>query len=285
MKVILALVAVLVLGMGVCQAKNPSSPPEGAWKDYGHRYALIIMGPAGNDRLYALYWETCSSQYRELLGPSNFLNQNVRFLSYGQGARNHGAWIHGEPTVKNVKAAYAWAASRCTDKDLLYIYWISHGDRSEFQLDKKLPHKTLASWMKPIKAKVIIGVYQPCHSGAVIDDISGPNVITLTSTDSTQFNNYPWAENVRFALLNDPVYMNKSHETRPCSFQADTDGDGVVNLLEAYVRAAKVYNKERPLLDDNGDGRGSNMADREWDPSRPGLDGYKSSRYSLAGWR
>ncbi|MDE0820543.1 MAG: hypothetical protein OSA95_05455 [Opitutales bacterium] len=283
MKKILLMTA--ALGVSVCPAENPKSLPKGEWKDYDNRYALIIMGPAGGDRLYQLYWNTCASQYKELVGPAKFSKENIRFLSYGKSSEKHKEWIHGLSTLQNVKTAYDWAASKCTDKDLLHVYWISHGVPEEFILDQKLPHKTLASWMKKIKAKVIIGVYQPCHSGAVVDEISGPNVITLTSTDAKHLNNFPWAENVQYALSNSSDYMNGDHQTRPFSSQADTDGDGVVDFLEAYLRASKVYNKERPLLDDNGDGKGSNLGDNKWRPSKPGLDGHKSSRFSLTGWR
>jgi hypothetical protein len=279
------LLLITLFGVSVGWAENPKSLPKTEWKDYGNRYALIVMGPAGGDRLYQLYWNTCASQYKELMGPAKFSKENIRFLSYGKSAQKHKEWIHDTTSLKSVKAAYDWAASKCTDKDLLHVYWISHGLPGEFILDKKLPHKTLAAWMKKIKAKVIIGVYQPCHSGSVVDEISGPNVITLTSTDAKQLNNFPWAENVQYALSNSSNYMNGHHQDRPFPIKADTDGDGVVNFLEAYVRAAKVYDKERPLLDDNGDGKGSNLGGQKWSPSKPGLDGHKSSRYSLTGWR
>ena len=262
-----------------------TSHPAREWTKYSHRYALIIMGPAGNKRLYGLYWNTCFGQYRELVNHFRFSEQNICFLSYGQEARRHKKQVHGEATTKNVKKAYEWAASVCRPKDLLYVYWISHGDASSFNLDRGVPHGTLASWMKPIGAKVIVGVYQPCNSGAVIDEISGPRVITLTSTDPNQANNFPWAENIRFGLLGSSEYMDRSHQMRRCSIPADADQDGVVTLLEAYTRAAKVYNRERPLLDDNGDGKGGNLADPKWNPKSAGQDGHASARYSLFGWR
>ena len=74
------------LGVSVCPAENPKSPPKGEWKDYGNRYALIIMGPAGGDRLYQLYRNACASQYKELVGPAKFSKENIRFLSYGKSS-------------------------------------------------------------------------------------------------------------------------------------------------------------------------------------------------------
>lgn len=264
--------------------QSPSHPGQG-WTKYGRRYALIVMGPAGNERLYRLYWNTCFGQYRELVDHFGFSEQNIRFLSNGEEARRHKEQVHGEATTKNAKQAYEWAASVCGPEDLLYVYWISHGDASAFNLDRGVPHGTLASWMKPIGAKVIVGVYQPCNSGAVIDEISGTRVITLTSTDPNQVNNFPWAENIRLGLLGSPEYMDRSHQMRRCSIPADADQDGVVTLLEAYTRAAKVHNRERPLLDDNGDGEGGNLADPQWNPKNAGQDGHASARYSLFGWR
>ncbi len=283
MKKMLALLA--LLSLPACQSGQAPIRPEREWTEYGDRYALIIMGPAGNEWLYRLYWNTCFGQYKELVDHFGFSERNIRFLSYGREMRRHKECVHGEATIQNVKKAYEWAASACRPMDLLYVYWISHGDAGAFHLDRGVPHGALASWMKPIRAKVIVGVYQPCNSGAVIDEISGPRVITLTSTDPKQRNNFPWAENIRFGLLGSSEYMDGSHQMRRCSIPADADKDGVVTLLEAYTRAARVYNRERPLLDDNGDGKGGNLADLKWNPKSAGQDGHASARYSLFGWR
>lgn len=100
-------------------------------------------------------------------------------------------------------------------EDLLYVYWISHGTSSYFTTaGNSVRHSTLASWMEGIKAKQIIGVYQPCLSGAVVDDISGENIITVTSTDPTTINNWCWGENIAFALAGPPYcdqWMSPGH--------------------------------------------------------------------------
>ena len=72
----------------------------------------------------------------------------------------------------------------------------------------------------------------------------------------------------------------------PTDIIADTDGDGVVNMLEAYIWTAKIGGKrEHTSLDANGDRKGFRFDKDEIDPSEVGSDAYIAKHYSLNGWK
>ena len=64
-------------------------------------------------------------------------------------------------------------ARRMAPKDLLYVYWISHGDVSAFNLDWGVPHGTLASWMEPIGATSAAAVGRSLHHWKFLDGVAG----------------------------------------------------------------------------------------------------------------
>ncbi|MHC4595247.1 MAG: hypothetical protein ACYS19_09925, partial [Planctomycetota bacterium] len=256
-------------------AAQPGVAAAADWQPYGNRYAIIVMG---DGRLSdQAHWPACTSMYRYLL-EIGFIRENIRFLAPSRYARGRPDIVSGEASETKIEQAYRWARSTCTQADLLYVYWISHGVSSQFMTARNpVGHSTLASWIKGIKARQIVGVYQPCFSGAVVDDISGENIITLTSTDPNTLNSWPWAENLAFALAGPrhcDRWINPNHNWNldPARYYADQDGDGQVSVTEAYVWVAKHGYVEGSMLDDNGDGVGGQWMTDTFDPYDPDKD-------------
>ena len=269
-------------------AAQPGVAAAADWQPYGNRYAIIVMG---DGRLSdQAHWPACTSMYRYLL-EIGFIRENIRFLAPSRYARGHPDIVSGEASETRIEQAYQWARSTCTQADLLYVYWISHGGSSQFTTARNpVRHSTLASWIKGIKARQIIGVYQPCFSGAVVDDISGENIITLTSTDPKTVNVWPWAENIAFALAGPRhcdrwINPNHNYNLEPARYYVDQDGDGQVSVTEAYIWVAKHGYAEGSMLDDNGDGVGGQWMTDTFDPYDPDKDGYIGNHYSLIGWK
>ena len=159
-------------------------------------YAIIVMG--GNEpssrQLYTFYWLDTSSMHQELES-YGFDEDEIYFLSYGDSADNHPEIVDGSSTVANIEAAYAWAASVCDEDDLLYIYWIDHGDTNMVvngdtirvcnlvAHDGRITDHEYGDLVAPITAKQIIGAHNPCFSGMLFDDVVRENMITITSQD------------------------------------------------------------------------------------------------------
>jgi hypothetical protein len=183
----------------------------------------------------------------------------------------------------SMKADIQWAFNeiklKSTVNDLVYIYWVDHGDPNFFYLPgNNIYHSEVKSLIEGIKAKIIIGAYNPCYSGGLVDDVSRPGVITVTSVNSSQPNAFGWAGHWRQAL-----------EGGTSSESSDFNGDGQISILEAYEWVApksQAYSpSEHPLIDDNGDKVGSEFGKNGYDTGDPSKDGYIASLYSLTAWK
>jgi hypothetical protein len=244
------------------------------WCSYDHRYAIVVMGGDVSGQSYLWFWGDTSGMYRELLS-YGFTADNVRFLSYGDSATVHPDWVDGVSTTANIIAAYQWAQSVCLAGDLLYIYWVDHGSPTAFEThDGTITHVQLGSLTGSITAKQIIGAYNPCYSGGVVDDISRLGVITTTSQDATHANSWGWAGMWRRALRGAP------------EDGVDSNGDGRVSMTEAYnwIAPQSQAAGEHPLFDDNGDQVGHEFGTAGYDPTTSGFDGYIGNTYALSGW-
>jgi hypothetical protein len=276
----------MAMAITVCGCKKKQPTTTAGWQPYGNRYAIIVMSDGRNSDEY--FWPVTNSMYT-YLRTMGFGKENIRFLAPSKYATNYPDIVSGEAVETRIEEAYKWAKSICTPNDLLYIFWISHGTFSDFTTaGNSVRHSTLSIWMQGITAKQIIGVYQPCLSGSVVDDISGENIITTTSTNPTAGNDWPWAENIAFAVAGPPYcdqWMNPNHELEPARCSADHDGDGQISMTEAYIWVAKHRYTEGSMFDDNGDRVGGQWTKDTFDPNDPNKDGYIGNHYSLRGWK
>ena len=245
------------------------------WHSYGERFAIIVMGGhVTGPPHYQWYWGDTGGMYHELLY-YGFRPENVCFLSYGDSAVLHPDWVDTVSTVACVAAAFHWAQTRCTPDDLLYIYWVDHGTATHFYChDDTLSHSELGALIEPIVARAIIGAYNPCHSGCVIDDVSRAGVITVTSQDCDHPNSWGWAGKWRRALRG------------AAQDSVDADQDGHISMAEAYgwIAPQSQAAGEHSMLDDNGDGAGHEWNREGYSPEDPAQDGCYSRLYSLDGW-
>ena len=247
---------------------------ERVWYPYGERYAIIVMGGNVSGQMYIWYWGDTGGMYQELLS-YGFSADNIYFLSYGDSANAHPDWVDAVSTTDSIIAAYQWAEDNSTVNDLLYIYWVDHGSTSYFVThDGYITHAELGALMQSIVAKQIIGAYNPCYSGAVIDDISGVGVITVTSQDASHPNSWGWAGNWRRALRG------------ASADSVDTNNDGYISMTEAYnwIAPRSQAAGEHSMFDDNGDSVGHEWGQPGYDPNDSLQDGYNGKYYSLDGW-
>ena len=248
------------------------------WCTYDNKYALIIMGgyePSGTN-LYGWYWGDCYRMYNRLINNFSFSPSNIRLLSYGDSATVHSNEVFDISTVSNVTQAYQWLAQTSTSGDLCYIFWVDHGSPTTFLLnDGHINHTTLGTLTKAINARCVAGAYNPCNSGAIVDDVSANNVISVTSVLPTQLNSFGWAgawtTGVTGGGTNDP---------------SDLNGDGYVSFSEMFewIAPKALSYGENCTYDDNGDGNYSILSSLNYNPNLPNYDGHFGKDHSLSGW-
>ena len=112
------------------------------WRDYGKRIGIVVM--AGNvDKPgphYGWYWGDTSGMTQHLLD-IGFPRENVFFLSYGPKAKENAALVHGPSTTDSIRATFKKAAELSGPDDLVYLYWIDHGNDQVLETyDGYLPH-------------------------------------------------------------------------------------------------------------------------------------------------
>ena len=245
------------------------------WVPYSERYGVVIMGGPDSGQLYKWYWGDTSGMYYELrdLG---FGDDNILFLAWGDSADAHPEIVDKSTTKSNVQWAFDQIETQSTANDLVYVFWVDHGGPQLFNLPgDNITHAEYNDCIKNIIAKQIIGAYNPCYSGAVIDDVSRSGVVSITSVNDIQGNSFGWAGTWRHALRGGTE-----------AELTDSNGDGYISMTEAYdwVAPQSQAYSEHPWFDDNGDGVGSEYGTSGYDPNDPSKDGYIGSQYSLTGW-
>lgn len=249
----------------------------GEWFPYSNRYAVVIMGANVSGQMYFWYWNDTGSMYRQLID-LGFIAENIFFLSYGDSANVHPEMVDKTSTKANVQWAFNEIKKLATNDDLVYVFWISHGDNEIWEChDQAMTFSSYHNLIKNINAKIFIGAYNPCFSGAVIPHISKNRLITATSVNASEPNSYGWAGKWRAALRG-------GYESNP----SDKNNDGHISIAEAYEWEAQysLAAGEHPLMDDNGDGKGGLYNTDGYDQAHMDStkDGYFSSMYSLTGY-
>jgi len=139
----------------------------------------------------------------------------------------------------------------------LWLVLVGHGtfDGRDAKLNLRGPDvssKDLAAWLQPIKRPVVV-INTASASGPFIAHLTGPDRIIVTATRSGREQNATRLPRLLAAAIVDAT--------------ADLDKDGQTSLLEAWLAASGrvrasfeeegLLATEHALLDDNGDGKGT----------------------------
>jgi hypothetical protein len=251
--------------------------PKSFWRPYENRYGIVVMAGnvEGQQPLYGWYWNDTSRMYRFLLD-DGFPKENVFFLAYGNKAREAKGLVRGKSTTQEIRRVFGEVADRAASNDLVYLYWIDHGSRRSFgTYDGAISHDELGRLIRTIKARVFVGAFNPCHSGAVIDDIESRRSIILTSVSPHERNAWGWASHWLEALAGGRRQRS-----------SDLDLNGRITIAEAYQWTTSLANRagEHPLLDDNGDGKGGDLSKGTFTPDGGMGDGTRASQHALDAW-
>lgn len=230
------------------------------------RYALIIGGAGGQKEFTEKYFEQTNRLYDLLLDKLGYQPKNIAYLF--ETVSHDSLKIDAVCTAANIRAALRRLGRTMQAQDQLFIFMTGHGtfdgDWGKFNLvGRDLRDIDYAQLLANLPIKRIIVVNTSSASGPFIKKLSGEQRVIITATKSgRQHYETNFADFFLDALA---------------SKQADLDKDNRVSLLEAFKYARGSQDKwfeqnrrlraEHPLLDDNGDGEGS----QDFEDSSDGL--------------
>jgi hypothetical protein len=231
------------------------------------RFALVVSGATGGAEYAAQYAEWSGKLAAVLTDQFKFDPVRVTLLSESDTPAR-------AATAANVRRAFEAIRREMGRDDLLVVVLIGHGtfDGLDAKFNLVGPDLESADWaalLKPLPGRAVV-VNTTAASFPFLERLAAPRRVVITATDSpAQRYDTVFPEYFIAAFSDDG---------------ADLDKNGRISMWEAFAAASggvrRHYQQrgqlptERPLLDDNGDGLGSEAI-------APGEDGSASSRFYL----
>jgi hypothetical protein len=213
-----------------------------------NKFAVIING-AGGEPAYAKQFEQWTADLKSALSDR-----------YGFGAQQ--LTILPRATAEDVKRTFTQLKSQLDANNVLFVFLIGHGsfDGKESKFNLVGPDLSASEYntlLSALPTRRVVVFNMASASGEFAKSLSAKGRIVVTATRSGQETNATRFTEYFIAALN--------------ATDADTDQDGHVSVLEAFLYAnrltADFYTRagrlatEHALLEDNGDGVGHEKAE------------------------
>jgi hypothetical protein len=214
-----------------------------------NKFALIIAGIGGEEEYVTKFAKWSGELKTTLLDKLGFAQENLIFLSESSEPK---------ATAAEVRKAFTTLRSNCKPDHTVFIFMIGHGsfDGKEAKFNLVGPDinaNEYATMIKALPARQVVVINTATASGEFIKPLSAPGHVTVTATRSGMETNA-----THFANYFVQALSNKD---------ADADQNNRISVLEAFnyttLQLEKFYKEqnrlvtEHALLDDNGDGKGS----------------------------
>ena len=233
-------------------------------------YILVITGLSGDPAYAEDFHQWATTLIDAATDRYELPAENVIYLA--EKTELDPARIDDRSTRENVERAFATVAERAQPNDHVLVLLIGHGSynngESRFNLPgRDLTAKDYARLLEPLGSQQVAFVNAATASGGFIEVLSGEGRTVVTATRSGG----QWNATV-FGGYFVEAFADGEEES-------DQNKDGRVSVLEAFeyavAQVARVYESdgrlqtEHALLDDNGDGEGT----QEPDPLVTATDG------------
>jgi len=236
--------------------------------DAGTQRALIVVGLPGNEEFHERFIESTTLIHNALVNRFGFEKEDVRIL-FGQaeGAVEIETFpVSGRSTLEEIAEASKALSAEVTADDQAWVFVIGHsywdGRTSHFNIpDRDITHEQLSKSFANLGGEQSVFFICAPASGPYIKALSKPNRIVITATEVAGETN---ASHYHSAVAKTMMEIGEGPEF-------DLDKDGVVSVLDLYVKSTQtladmyldnepaLIATEHPLLDDNGDGSGSEL--------------------------
>jgi len=242
-------------------------------------YALLVGGKVVSGEGLASHNKTTNRIYK-VLKARGFNDELIQYLSYqtSQEAAAAGVTTDGVPSrIAIQNAITSWAAAKLKDIAApFYIILVDHGTKGNFIIENEtITPDDLSTWLTTLESGLNIAaqaekrivINGSCYSGSFIPTVSKPGRIIISSADSNE-------ESYRGPT--EPDSIRSGEYFLDALFQDLGRGSSIAASFEASAEKTRSLTKEgetgtngnghgywdgavqHPLLDDTGNGRGSN---------------------------
>lgn len=238
-------------------------------------FVLIITGASGEPRFANSFHGQAMALRAAAKNRFGIPDSQIVYLAE-DAAKDPGA-IAARSTRDEVSKTIERIAGRAAGGDRVFVLLIGHGSTQSEQPRFSLPGPDLsapefAALLDRFKSQSVAFVNASSASGDFIKHLAAPNRIVVTATKSSYEGN--------------ETLFGQHFVAAYAADGADTDKDGRVSLLEAFVYARREVQREyektnrlqteHAMLDDDGDGVG------HADASDKGPDGLRARSFHLA---
>ena len=264
MKLALIFILTVLAMLRIC----PANAAPDAQRTSGVRRALIVCGLSGDEEHREMFVESVARIHTALTERFGFDATNIR-IQFGRSEDEvelDEFPSAGRATREEIAADAKNLVQQTTAQDTAWVFVIGHSyfdGRTVFLNipDTDLTHHQFTKLFEKLDGKQSVFFICTPVSGFYIKGLSKPNRIVMTSTEAD-------------AETNASIYhasLAKTLGEIKLGTGFDLDKNGTVSLLDLYIRStqnmADAYLRndppliatEHPQLDDNGDGRGSEL--------------------------
>ncbi|HWR14610.1 MAG TPA: hypothetical protein VN577_07260 [Terriglobales bacterium] len=270
-----------------------------------NKYALLYSGGVNAVKAYTRYWNDLKFMYLTLRSKYGFSDDNIVVVYKGGTGEDSDITVDYAASPAGFNDAIKYLRSKMTVKDDLFIFVTNHGggyhdsscgetpanrggradvipgdeinanawDEATYyynQTSNDVFDDDFVNTINSLSFGKMVALFEQCFSGGFLRDLRGHNRILISAATDAQ---YSWAMDPDYkydtfsyhftSALNNADDAGTALTTNP-----DTNGDGNVSILEAFLYAkSKDTDCETPWLEDNGDGVGTNT------PTATGTDG------------
>jgi len=245
-------------------------------------YAILIQGKILKKEGLLSHKKTCNFVYdqlkqRGIKDDKDF--DDIRFFYDFDTDHDPAEMVHvyEKPDKNDIKNAFIdWAPKKMNQKPAnLYVILVDHGRPDTFYIDPDtISANELGQWLDTLQDQLykdamfqeIVVILGFCHSGSFINELSGSRRVIIASADENEFSykgpldkdniregEFFVSEFFKYVSLGKSVKNSFSNAVQLTERFTESIIDGSINAPPFFDNSV-----QHPLLDDNGDGIGTN---------------------------
>jgi len=240
-------------------------------------YAIIVQGKISNNEGLKAHNKTLNRVYKKLKD-RGFIADNIRYFNYksDQDIDKDGINdIFASPKKSDIQNTIeTWACERIKGSPApLYLIMVDHGSPNQFHLgNETITPFELNTWLDNLEicleevSEPRIIIIGSCYSGSFIPTLSkkGRMIITSASENEVSYKGLKESYDVRSGEF----FIKSLFEKLSHGYSIKKSFEMATELTEVFTHRGGPFKKKQylldnalqhPLLDDNGDGIGSNV--------------------------